>query len=124
MVDPTGHAHDDADGRSVVDAWTLPSIPGEHRSHPGAERRLNATLGWQRSARTHFPDGVNFQLIAASARGGTAADVARAQLAGEILDDLRRLDLQLHELRTRFQLLDASQGRGSITWKGWPTRPH
>ena len=71
-----------------------------------------------------FPDGVNFQLIAASARGGTAADVARAQLAGEILDDLRRLDLQLHELRTRFQLLDASQGRNHrLLGRGWPTRP-
>ena len=36
-----------------------------------------------------------------SLRVSTAADVARAQLAGEILDDLRRLDLQLHELRKR-----------------------
>lgn len=40
-----------------------------------------------------------------SLRVSTAADVARAQLAGEILDDLRRLDLQLHELRKRLTAL-------------------
>jgi transposase len=36
-----------------------------------------------------------------SLRVSTAADVARAQLAAEILDDLRRLDLQLRELHKR-----------------------
>jgi transposase len=46
-----------------------------------------------------------------SLRVSTAADVARAQLAGEILDDLRRLDLQLHELRKRL----TAQGLASKT---------
>jgi transposase len=36
-----------------------------------------------------------------SLSASTAADVARAQLASEILDDLRRLDLQLRELHKR-----------------------
>ena len=36
-----------------------------------------------------------------SLRTSTAADLARAQLAAEILDDLRRLDLQLRELHKR-----------------------
>jgi transposase len=40
-------------------------------------------------------------VVLESLRASTAADVARAELAGEILDDLRRVDLQLRELRKR-----------------------
>ena len=36
-----------------------------------------------------------------SLQAGTAADVARVQLAGEILDDLRRVDEQLREVHKR-----------------------
>jgi transposase len=36
-----------------------------------------------------------------SLQANTPADVARVELAGEILDDLRRVDVQLHELHKR-----------------------
>jgi hypothetical protein len=40
-------------------------------------------------------------VVLESLSASTAADVARAQLAGEILDDLRRVDMQLRELHKR-----------------------